>query len=136
MLPNEVFFSHASLDRPFADQLVSVLRRHGVPIWYSQTNIRGAQQWHDEIGAALKRCDWFLLAVSPHSVESKWVKRELMYALQRDRFEERIIPLLHQPCDQERLSWTLLSIHSIDFTQDFEAGCRNLLRVWGLGYQP
>lgn len=78
-LPDEVFLSHASEDREFADSLAEVIRRHGVPVWYSQTNIIGAQQWHDEIGDALRRCDWFTVILSPQSVESRWVKWELLY---------------------------------------------------------
>jgi hypothetical protein len=135
MIPAEVFLSHSSADRLFADAVAAVMRRHGVPVWYSQTDILGAQQWHDEIGAALRRCDWFALALSPHSVESRWVKRECLYALQQPRFEQRIIPLLHQPCDYERLSWALFSYQMVDFTNDFEAGCATLPRVWGLGYR-
>jgi hypothetical protein len=60
----------------------------------SKANIRGAQQWHDEIGTALKRCDWFLLVLSPQSVRSMWVKHELVYALQASRYRGRIIPVL------------------------------------------
>jgi TIR domain len=41
--PHEVFLSHSSLDREFATYLASTLRRHGVPVWYSQTNVVGAQ---------------------------------------------------------------------------------------------
>jgi hypothetical protein len=78
MIPAEVFLSHSSADRLFADAVAAVMRRHGVPVWYSQTDILGAQQWHDEIGAALRRCDWFALVLSPHSVESMWVKRECL----------------------------------------------------------
>lgn len=54
-MPNEVFLSHSSEDRDFADSLAEVVRAHGIPVWYSDTDIRGAQQWHDEIGAALQR---------------------------------------------------------------------------------
>jgi hypothetical protein len=133
-IPNEVFLSHASVDREFAARLVDVLRRHGVPVWHSQTNILGAQQWHDEIGAALRRCDWFLLVLSPHSVESMWVKRELLFALQQNRFEDKIIPLLLQPCDAERLSWVLPSFQMVDFQGAFDESCRNLFRIWGIGY--
>ena len=136
MLPNEVFLSHSSQDHDFVTQLVETLRRHGVPVWYSQTNILGAQQWHDEIGQALRRCDWFLLVLSTGAVESMWVKRELTYALQQNRFENRIVPLLHQSCDFDRLSWVLASFQFIDFQQSFDDGCRGLLRLWGLGYQP
>jgi hypothetical protein len=87
VLPHEVFLSHSSQDRQFATDLAGVIRRHGIPVWYSQTNILGAQQWQDEIGAALQRCDWFVLVLSPNSAESMWVKRELSYALQQNRFE-------------------------------------------------
>ena len=76
MLPTEVFLSHSDQDRQFATDLAEMMRYHGIPVWYSRTNILGAQQWHDEIGAALRRCDWFVLALSPRSVESIWVKRE------------------------------------------------------------
>lgn len=135
VLPNEAFLSHSSLDQEFVADLVNMLRRHGVPVWYSQTNILGAQQWHDEIGSALKRCDWFLLVLSLNSVDSMWVKRELIFALQQNRFADRIVPLLYQSCDFERLSWVLPSFQIIDFRQAFEDGCRDLLRLWGLGYQ-
>jgi hypothetical protein len=70
MRPAEAFLSHASADRQFASELAEILRRHGLPVWYSETDIRGAQQWHDEIGAALGRCDWFLLVLTPAAVES------------------------------------------------------------------
>ena len=47
MIPQEVFLSHSSVDRDFAAGLTAELRRHGIPVWYSETNILGAQQWHD-----------------------------------------------------------------------------------------
>ncbi len=133
MLPKEVFLSHSNLDGEFVERLADVLGRHGVPVWYSQARLLGAQQWHDEIGAALRRCDWFALALSPNAVESVWVKRELLFCLERKRFESRIIPMMYQECDYARLSWTLPFFQSIDFRQDFEQGCRDLLRVWGIG---
>src|SRR3954454_14632462 len=119
MLPKEVFLSHSNLDQPCAAAVVEVMRRHGIPLWYSQTNILGAQQWHDEIGAALKRCDWFALVLSPNSVESMWVKRELLFALQQNRFQDRIIPVVYQDCDFERLSWVLSSFQRVDFQKGF-----------------
>jgi hypothetical protein len=64
-----------------------------------------------------------------------WVKRELLFTLQQSRFENRIIPLLYQSCDFHKLSWTLSSYQMVDFTSTFEEGCRELLRVWGIGYR-
>jgi hypothetical protein len=133
-LPYDVFLSHSSKDLEFVDVLATKLRRHGVPVWYSRADIMGAQQWHDEIGAALQRCDWFAVVLSPQSVESMWVKRELLKALEQRRFENRIVPILFQPCDYEHLSWTLSFFQMIDFTGPFADGMRELLRIWGIGY--
>jgi hypothetical protein len=77
MLPKEVFLSHSNKDRLFASDVAKQIRRHGVAVWYSETNIVGAQEWHDEIGAALERCDWFVLILSPNSVKSTWVKKRV-----------------------------------------------------------
>ena len=115
--------------------MAELLRRHGIPNWYSDVNIVGAQQWHDEIGAALRRCDWLIVLLSPQSVESIWVKREVLFALKDHRYNERIVPVLYQPCDYDQLSWTLSLLQLVDFTQDFNQGCRDLLRIWGIGYR-
>lgn len=135
-MPNEVFVSHSSRDAAFVDWLVGVLRHHRIPVWYSRLDIQGAQQWHDEIGRALQRCDWFIVILSPGAVDSKWVKRELLYSLQQDRFEERIAPVLHRSCDYEQLSWTLSQMQIVDFTHSLDDGCRELLRMWEVEYAP
>ena len=130
--PKEAFLSHAARDRRFVKRLARTLGEHGVRYWYSEAHILGAQQWHDEIGLALARCDWFLLILSPAAVKSKWVKRELLYALQDDRYLDRIVPIVRRRCDSAALSWTLASFQRVDFTEDFHRGCRDLLRIWGL----
>ncbi len=136
MIPKEVFLSHASADGEFASRLAELLRRHGVPVWFSATNLVGGQQWHDEIGAALRRCDWFLIVLSQNAIQSFWVKRELCYVLRQPRFVNCITPVLIQSCDHELFSWTLSAIQVVNFLEAFDGGCRDLLRVWGLGYQP
>lgn len=132
MQPKEVFLSHSSQDAETASHIARVLRENGVPTFFSPHNILGAQQWHDEIGSALKRCDWFLILLSENAIQSKWVKWELHYAL-RTYVENRIVPLSYQACDYDRLSWTLDGFQMIDFSGEMLPSCRNLLRVWGLG---
>jgi hypothetical protein len=136
MLPKEIFLSHSSQDRQFATAMAEEIRRHGIPVWYSQTNIIGAQEWHDEIGAALQRCNWFVLILSPHSVKSTWVINELLFSLNHPRYKKRIVPVLYKHCKYEKLSWTLSNLQVVDFRQSLTAGYRELLRVWGVGYKP
>ena len=134
--PHELFISHAASDRKFVDRLTEILRRHRIRFWYSRSHLIGAQQWHDEIGKALSRCDWFLVILSPTAVSSMWVKRELHYALRAKRYNDRIIPVLPRACDRGELSWTLDAIQTIDFRRDFEQGCRALFRIWKCEYLP
>ncbi len=85
--PTEICLSHASKDHRFTIRLGTQLRVDGFRVWYSERHIVGAQQWHDEIGAALRRCDWFVIVLSPSAVRSKWVKHELLYALRSARYK-------------------------------------------------
>jgi TIR domain-containing protein len=129
-IPKKLFLSHASADRPFVNKLATFLTGRKIPFWYSRRHLVGAQQWHDEIGKALQSCDWFLVVISPAAVRSKWVKRELMYALNEDRYENRIIPMLYKPCDTEALSWTLASLQRVDFSKNFDQSCHELIKIW------
>ncbi len=135
MLPKEIFISHSSQDQAFAAHVAETLRRHGLSVWYSPTNLIGSQPWQDEIGAALDRCDWFLVLLSPCSLESMWVRRELNYALAEVRLIGKIVPLRHAPCQEKELSWVLPQLQIVDFTASHDAGFAQLLRVWGIGYQ-
>ena len=97
-LPLEVFLSHSVKDKRFLKRLVEVLRDHGLSVWFSEHGIRGATQWHDEIGAALARCDWMIVILSPAAIASRWVKREVTHAIEEPRFDGRIIPLRISAC--------------------------------------
>ena len=65
-----------------------------------------------------------------------WVKREVQFALQQNRYADKIVSLLYRPCESDKLSWVLSSLQAVDFQQPFQEGYRDLLRVWGMGFQP
>jgi hypothetical protein len=90
--------------------------------------MKSAAPWHS--------ATWFLVVLTPDSVRSQWVKRELLFALNEERYHERIIPLLYKPCKYSQLSWTLPEYELVDFTGEFEAGCRQLLRIWHIELKP
>jgi hypothetical protein len=133
-LPVEVFLSHSAKDKRFLKRLVPVLRDHGLSAWFSEHGIRGAAQWHDEIGAALARCDWMIVILSPAAVASRWVKREVTHAVEEPRFDGRIIPLRISVCSAKELSWVLPQIQTIDFIGRFDDACRELFAIWGISY--
>ena len=134
MIPKEVFLSHSSANLPIAISVANTLRNHGVPVWFSPTNIMSAEQWHDEIGKALRRCDWFLILISNAAIKSTWVKRELHYALGHNQYDNHIMPIIVENCDFEELSWTLGMFQMVDMTKNQEDAYTQILRSWGLGF--
>jgi hypothetical protein len=134
MIPKEVFLSHSSNNTPVAKSVGETLRSHGVPVWFSLTNIMTAQQWQDEIGKALRRCDWFMVLLSNDSVNSKWVRLELQYALNHSQYDNHIIPVKIEFCEYEELSWTLGVFQMVDLSNSKEEAFSQILRSWGLGF--
>lgn len=114
-----------------AERIATALRASGVATFFSPTNIRGAQQWQDEILKALQRCDWFLVLLSPASIQSMWVRRETAFALAEERYENRIVPLMYRACDLGPLEWLKLS-QIVDFQSDFRTALTQLLDIWDL----
>jgi len=134
MTPKEVFLSHSSKNKKITEKIAETLRNHNIPVWYSETNIKGAQQWHDEIGKALRRCDWFIILLSDESISSKWVKMELGYALNHSQYDNHILPVTLTDCDYESLSWTLGVFQMADLSNNIEDGYRDVLGAWGYGF--
>ena len=136
MTPKEVFLSHSTKNKASASALAKTLGNHGVPVWYSPRTIRGAQQWHDEIGKALRRCDWFLVMLSQCSVGSKWVKMDLSYALNHSQYDDHILPVQIEKCQPEQLSWTLEVFQIVELKGKSDDGYAEILKTWGLGFEP
>jgi hypothetical protein len=132
MPPRELFLSHSSEDREEALRLVELLQGHGIPVFYAPQNIAGSQQWQNEILAALERCDWFAVLLSPNSARSMWVQRECAFAFQEPRFNHRIVPIVLESCELGPMKW-LRIWQRVDLSDDYREGCRQLLRIWGIG---
>jgi len=58
-----------------------------------------------------------------------------MFALYEKRYDKHIVPVIIHAGKYHKLSWTFPLYQLVDFTEDFEKGCRALLRIWGIGYQ-
>lgn len=132
----KVFISHSSKDSEFVEaEIVDLLKRHGIDHWYSKDDIGGGDQWVQRIINALKQCDWFVIVLSPRSVEAKYVRYEVSWAV--DNLENgRIVPVLYEDCKPDRLHFALPFIQHIDFKNPGELpkARAELLRRWGVAY--
>ncbi len=121
-----VFLSHSSRDKAFVDRLALDLERVGVGVWYDKWEIRVGDSLLDKIAEGIESNDFLAIVLSPSSVESEWVRREVNAALMRELDEKKVIvlPLLLEDC---RIP-TLLRVKKwADFRTSYDLGLEEFL---------
>ena len=95
-----IFLSHSHADKPFARQLARDLKRHGVKVWLDEAELQIGDSLIEKLEEAIDTTDYLGVVLSPASVESKWVKREVMVALEEEIEGKRVkvLPLLVADC--------------------------------------
>jgi TolB-like protein/Flp pilus assembly protein TadD len=86
----DVFISYSRKDSAHALELAEKLRASGVEIWIDKRGIEGAEHWAKEIAEGIRSCSTFLILLSPQSVVSEHVLRELSLAVEK---RKRILPV-------------------------------------------
>ena len=92
----QIFISYARKDRKIADWIVRQLTAAGFQIWIDRRDIPGGVAWATELVNAIIEAEAVLLMISPNSIASTWVLKELEIANQN---QVRIIPLLLRPIE-------------------------------------
>ena len=87
----EIFISYSKSDRTHALDLAGELRARGYSVWIDQGSIGGAKNWATEIVEAIDACPTFLCLLSPHSLASRNVAKELHLASEK---QKHILPVL------------------------------------------
>ncbi len=85
-----IFISYSSEDQAYVNKLVKALEKHELPLWLDK-KIDDSNTYPTEIEENLKKCQVFLLVMSPRSKKSDWVRREMMFA---QKLKKPIFPLL------------------------------------------
>jgi len=88
-----VFLCHSSHDKAFVRLLASRLRTYGVKVWLDEAELRVGDSLIERIGTALDNMDYIAAVLSPSSIDSEWVKRELRVALDREFREKKVVVL-------------------------------------------
>ncbi|MFI5264866.1 MAG: TIR domain-containing protein, partial [Candidatus Kapaibacterium sp.] len=110
----DIFISYSSLDKEKADQLSELLASAGLSVWIDQSGIDVATSWSGEIVDAIEGCKAFVILLSPNSVESKNVIKEVALAAERNK---KILPLDLEPVALPRdLAYHLAGIQRAPMT--------------------
>lgn len=124
-----VFISCSSGDRDFVEgTLLNILRDLKVEPWYYVGDISTGDIWQEKILDALKENEWFLVVVSEKAAASEHVKDEVSYAMGKGG--GKILPIIIDDCDPNRLHLRMNRIQSADFREGIEAGKRQLERFF------
>jgi uncharacterized protein YjbI with pentapeptide repeats len=83
------FISYSAKDQDFGDRLYSDLQNDGVRCWFAPHDIHAGKKLIEQIDEAIRFHDKLLLILSQHSLESEWVKTEILKAGAREVREQR-----------------------------------------------
>ena len=97
----KVFISYSRKDIDFARKLAGDLEKAGYDVWWDITDLEGGDVWIRKIYQAIKTSQYFIVVLTPASIESNWVTEEYAEALNllRKRQLRKIVPLMLEQCE-------------------------------------
>jgi hypothetical protein len=97
-----IFFSHSSRDKPLIREIQENLPQH-VRAWIDERELLVGEDLKTSIRHAITlESDFVIIVIGPEAVRSKWVRRELKWALERERQIGRVFVL---PVLLDKDSW-------------------------------
>lgn len=112
----QVFISYSRTDMEFVQRLAADLQDVGLDVWWDLSDIQGSDVWERKIEEGLRNSQYFIVVLTPASLESRWVRREYLSA---DNTGIKIIPLRLKPYDVTPLTLRdIQPIEAVDRTYD------------------
>jgi TolB-like protein len=91
---SDIFISYSSHDREKAEQLTELLASAGLSVWIDNAALNAAASWSKEIVEAINGCKVFVVLLSPASLDSHNVIKEVALASEK---RKKILPLDLEP---------------------------------------
>ncbi len=121
-----IFISYSRRDIAFVRKLAGDLEKAGYDVWWDLSDLRGGDDWVSVIPSAIETCQFFLVVLSPHAIESEWVRKEYTQALST---RKRIVPVM---LSQSRVPFALNTINYVDFSSgEYADNLKSLLSALG-----
>jgi len=127
----QVFLSHTSSDKDVVEPIGAFLSKRGLKVWLDAWRMTPGDSLIEKIGEGLESSDRLIVFLSPESVESNWLRKEVATGLVMELAEEKglgdkfIVPALLVPC---KIPIMLRDKLYANFTNKaFDAACEELL---------
>ena len=130
----KVFISHAHTDEPLVKKVATVLEDAGLEVWDDTREIMPGDNWADKVAQALQDSDAMVILLTPDALRSRWVRRDIEYALGEQSYRKRVIPVLvgdPQEFPREDVPWILRHLQMIKLAEHSreEEGIRQIAQA-------
>ena len=85
------FISYSSKDQECAERLHADLQAKGVRCWFAPEDLKIGDKFRTRIDEAIRYYDKLLLVLSEHSVNSKWVEKEVETAFDKETPDHTVL---------------------------------------------
>jgi formylglycine-generating enzyme required for sulfatase activity len=122
LLSGHVFMSYSRRDDAVMRRMVAFLRQQGINVWVDNEKlVPGTPVWEKEIEKAVQNASAVIVALSPDSKDSEWVRREINLA---DQHGKRVFPVLVHGDEKASISLRLIGRQYVDVRRDEEEGLK------------
>ncbi len=132
-MPISVFLSHNKADKPFVKKLARDLDNHRIRCWLDEAELKVGDSLIEKIRDGLDEVDYIAAILSPNSVASPWVQREIDVAMNKEIYgnKVKVLPIMYRTCE---LPGFLLGKVYADFTNDlhYEKAFEKLVNSMGV----
>jgi hypothetical protein len=130
----KVFISHAADGKTLARRVAATLREAGFEVWSDDSEILPGENWAARIAEALQESEAMVVLLTPSALRSSHVRHEISYALGKQNYSGRLIPVLAGPpgeLPKDEIPWILNSLQMVSLPghgQD-EQGLRKITQA-------
>ena len=130
----KVFISYAQSDERLAEKIAESLKQAGIAIRDYRQEILPGELWSEKASQALRDSDAMVVLLTPEAARSKQVRSEIDYALSRDTFKNRLIPVVVGSPDRiprKEVPWILWELQVVKLLErgNQQEGIRQIART-------
>ena len=121
-----VFLAHSSEDHAVVGRIAYDLTKRGIQVWFDEWELKVGDSLHDKIEQGILGSGYLAVFLSPDSVKSSWVRKELNASLTIELEKRRVfvLPALIEECE---VPLFLKDKMYADFRKSYKQGLEKLL---------
>lgn len=96
-----IFLSHNHKDKSFVKRLAAMLKSEGIMVWEDEAEIGIGESLLEKIEKGINEANFVGAIISPNSINSDWVKKELEIAMSHEKYHNKtkVIAIVCEKCE-------------------------------------